>query len=358
MSFIPRTIAAISASIRGDMRRELPGTDALVWPNTLSVFSKVVAMANHLIEQRAAWIYRQIFASTADRQHLERHAFEFGLARKPASRASGVVLTTGTPGAVYAAGLAFSSGADIYRTILPATAAENGDIFLTVRSEKSGAATNRDVGETLTLIDVALAPSLGTTATVTTGGIGGGADVESDDELRARVLDRKRRPPQGGATSDYEQFALAVPGVVKAWAWSFANGPGTVGVWFLFAGRPNLVPTQQDALTVQAAIEARRMVRASLSVAAPIPSPVDVTISGLSRDTVDARAAIEASLREMLYDRGKPGVAAEAFVLSRSWIAEAISHAIGEDRHVLASPLVDVVFTGGEYPVLGTVTYV
>ena len=87
MAFLPRTLSEIAAAIRGDLRRELPGTDATIWPNTLAVFSKVVAMANHLVEQRAAWIYRQIFASTADRQHLERHAFEFGMARRSASEA-------------------------------------------------------------------------------------------------------------------------------------------------------------------------------------------------------------------------------------------------------------------------------
>jgi uncharacterized phage protein gp47/JayE len=358
MTFIPRSITAIAQAIRGDLRRELPGTDAMVWPNTLSVFSKVVAMANHLIEQRMAWVFRQIFASTADRQHLERHAYEFGLARRAAAAATGTILTTGTPGAVYAAGITYISGSQSYRTSSEARASENGDLFLRVHATSAGAATNRDAGTTLTLLDGGLFPSLAASGTVTSAGLGGGADVEADEDLRRRVLDRKRRPPQGGAVSDYEQFALSVPGVMKAWAWSFANGPGTVGVWFLFAGRPNGIPSVADVLAVAEDLEARRMIRVSLSVAAPIPSPVNVTISGLSRDTIETRAAIEASITEMLYDRARPGVAAEAFVLSRSWISEAISQAIGEDRHVLAAPLVDVVFTGGEYPVLGTVDYV
>ena len=357
MAFLPRSLAAISAAIRGDLRRELPGTDATVWPNTLAVFSKVVAMANHLVEQRAAWIYRQIFATSADRQHIERHAYEFGLARRAASPSLGVIVTTGTPDTVYPAGIAYMSGAELFRTSGEARAAANGDLLLRVFSEKPGAVMNRAAGDVLTLADSALFPSLGAQATVATDGLGGGADAESDEALRARVLDRKRRPSQGGAYSDYEQLALAVPGVVKAWAWPFADGPGTVGVWFLFAGRPHLIPAAPDVLAVREELENRRLIRSRLSVAAPQPLPVDVTIAGLGRDTVETRLAIEASLKEMLFERGKPGVAIEPFVLSRSWVSEAISQAVGEDRHVLHAPLADVVFVDGQYPILGAVTY-
>lgn len=357
MTFLARPLNAISAAIRGDLRRELPGTDATIWPNTLAVFSKVVAMANHLVEQRAAWIYRQIFALTADRQHLERHAYEFGMARRAASPSSGVILTTGTPGAIYPAGIGYISGNAMFRTSGETRASDNGDVLLRVHSEGAGASMNRVSGDVLTLVDGALHPTLAAQATVTSEGLGGGADAEGDEALRARVLDRKRRPPQGGAYSDYEQIAMSVPGVVKAWAWPFAHGPGTVGVWFLFAGRENLIPTAPDVLAVREELESRRLIRAGLSVAAPLPVPLDVTITGLARDTVDTRAAIEASLSAMLFDRGRPGVAIEPFVLSRSWVAEAISQAVGEDRHALAFPLADVTFADGQYPVLGQVTY-
>lgn len=355
--FIPRSLAAISQAIRGDLRRELPGTDATVWPNTLAVFSKVVAMAIHLVELRAQWIYRQIFASLADAKHLERHAYEFGLARKQPSPATGRIVTTGTPGTVYPEGIGFLSDADLYRTTGEAQASGNGTLVLRVYSEKTGAATNRAAGSALSLADAALFPSIGAQAAVDEDGLGGGADIETDESLRARVLDRKRRPPQGGAYSDYEQLARSVPGVIKAWAWPFANGPGTVGVWFLFEGRPNFIPQESDVEAVRGEIEARRLIRAGLSVQAPIPQPLDIVIDGLGRDTVEVRSRIESGIREMLLERARPGVAIEAFVLSRSWIGEAISQAIGEDRHALVSPIDDVVYTDGRYPVLGTVTY-
>ena len=57
MSFTVRTLDAISKAIRGDMRREMPGTDANVWPNNLSVFAKVFSAAIHEVDLRARYIY-------------------------------------------------------------------------------------------------------------------------------------------------------------------------------------------------------------------------------------------------------------------------------------------------------------
>lgn len=357
MSFVLRTLDQISQAIRGDLRRELPGTDATVWPNTLSVFSKVVAMAHHLVELRAKWIYEQIFASTADTRHLERHAYEYGLARRAPGRASGTILATGAADTIYPAGIAFLSGSTRYVVSSDARSDEAGDVEFLVAADATGLATNRAAGETLMLIDPALHPSLDALALVGEDGLGGGADAESDDSLRARVLDRKRRPPQGGAESDYEQFAMAVPGVAKAWAHRFAGGPGTIGVWFLFEGRTNLIPTEADVAVVQEAIDGRRLIRAELIVSAPIPYPVDITIAGLADDSVATRAAIEASLAAMFRERARPGVAVDTALFSRSWISEAISQAVGEDHHHLIAPTGDFYFNDGRMPVVGEVEY-
>ena len=60
----------------------------------------------------------------------------------------------------------------------------------------------------------------------------GGTDTETDDQLRARILHRIQNPPMGGAQADYVTWALAVPGVTRAWA-APEQGPGTITVRFL-----------------------------------------------------------------------------------------------------------------------------
>jgi uncharacterized phage protein gp47/JayE len=91
--------------------------------------------------------------------------------------------------------------------------------------------------------------------------------------------------------------------------------------------------------------------------AAPIARAIDITINGLSLDTDDVRAAIAASIDAMFLARCRPGLTGDTFTVSRSWIAEAISTATGEERHVLAAPVGDIVLTGGQWPVRGVMSY-
>lgn len=63
--------------------------------------------------------------------------------------------------------------------------------------------------------------------------ISGGADPESDSELRERMTDRVRNPPRGGSPQDYIAWAESVPGISRAWVAPKVLGKGTVGVAFV-----------------------------------------------------------------------------------------------------------------------------
>lgn len=56
---------------------------------------------------------------------------------------------------------------------------------------------------------------------------------ETDAELLARLLNNIRKPPAGGNKNDYEQWALAVDYVAKAWCFPMAQGLNTVDVVIL-----------------------------------------------------------------------------------------------------------------------------
>lgn len=71
--------------------------------------------------------------------------------------------------------------------------------------------------------------------------ITGGADTESDEELRLRIFyEFEGRGP--GNQNDYRRWALAYPGVGKVYVVPAASGPGTVGVVILDS-EGNAVPT-------------------------------------------------------------------------------------------------------------------
>ncbi|MFK0330713.1 baseplate J/gp47 family protein [Rhizobium sp. NPDC090275] len=358
MAWAIRSLSDASARIRGRFRQYMPGTDSALKNNFVTVVVKVLAALSHEFELRMAFLAKQLFVSTATGQFLALHASDVGIYRKPASAAAGKIVGTGAPNVTYPGGVRFISGNTTYITVTPASASPLGDVIFSVKSEATGSQTNRDVDGVLTVADPVLYPALSSEFLVGADGLGGGADVEDDDSLRARALHRKRNPPGGGKLSDYEEIALSVPGVIKAWAFRQSLAPGFIAVFFLFDGRPNSIPSAGDVTTVQGAIEAARLIRIDDSVVvAPTPRPIDIIINGLSNDTADVRQSIETAIAAMYIEKCRPGIAGDTFAVSRSWISEAISEATGEDRHVLALPLDDVIMTNGQFPVPGAMTY-
>lgn len=359
MPFNPRSLTTISQAVRGSFRQYLPGTDAAIRQNVNYVLGKVIALLAREYELRLEWLHKQLFLSTAtDLEHIRIHTADYQIYQKAAAAASGEITGTGAASTTYPAGVRWYSGGTTFVSTVPFTADALGAWTATVRAEQAGGATNRDVGAVMTLADASLYPTLSSQALVGTAGLGGGADIEDMESLRRRGLARKAQPPQGGALPDYEQFAMAVPGVLKAWAWQFTDGIGSIVVYFLFEGRTNNIPQPADVAAVQAAINARRLIRVDDAIAiAPIAAPVAITIIGLTFDTPDVRAAIASNLATMFRERTRPGITSDPFVLPVAWISEAISTATGEDRHTLSLPATDLTFSNGQIPVMGTLTY-
>lgn len=353
-----RALPEITQRLRGSFREWLPGTDTGLANNFVTVTLKVVAALAHEFELRMGWLTRQMFLTSATGAWLEQHCSDIGIYRKLAAAAVGRAVGTGEPDATYAAGIRFVSGGQSYVSTEPVTASLDGDLSVPVAAETRGAVTNREAGAILTLGDPALWAGLGAGWTVDADGLGGGADKEDDESLRSRGLHRKQYPPRGGALTDYERIARAVPGVVQAWAYRRPESPGFIVVLFLFAGREDLIPIAADVEAVQAAIDVERLIRVDDGVAAaPVVRSIPLSINGLSRDTPEIRAAIEAGVTAMFLSRCRPGIAGNTFTISKSWIGEVISGVTGEERHVLSVPPGDIVLTGGQWPVLGPVTY-
>lgn len=357
MAWAIRSLDEASARIRGAFRQYLPGTDSALWNNFVTVTGKVLAGLAHEFELRMAFLSKQLFISTATGQFLVQQCADIGIYRKQATAASGYSSGAAAPLTTYPSGIRLVSGSFIYISTAPATSDAGGNLMLHIVSEMTGAAGNREADSPLALADPLLYPDIGAAWTVEGAGLGGGADVEGDDSLRSRGLQRKRNPPGAGTLSDYERIALGVSGVLSAWAFRGAS-PGSVFVYFLFAGRTNFIPEPSDVVAVQAAIDAQRLIRVDDSAAvAPTPHPLNITINGLQNDTSDIRASISSAISSMFLSKCRPGIAGNTFTVSVSWINEAISGVAGEERHVLAAPVADIVLTDGKFPTLGVVTY-
>jgi uncharacterized phage protein gp47/JayE len=173
------------------------------------------------------------------------------------------------------------------------------------------------------------------------------------DDLRARVLHRIQNPPMGGAQADYVTWALAVPGVTRAWA-APEQGPGTMTVRFLMdelRADDDGWPLPSDVQAVADYIDKMRPVTVKdCYVVAPIKVFVDVTIHNLVPES--AQGAVEASLRDMLFELASPGQTIYA-----AWVSYAIMNAPGVQSFKLMTTEDVVMPSLGHMAVLGTVLF-
>ena len=351
MPFERPTLEQLFDLAKSEINARLPGADAIIRRSNLEVLARVAGGAAHLQHGYLSYLSRQLFPDTAEAEHLARWAAVWGIARKGAVEAAGDAVFTGVDGARIPAGTTLQRGDEAeFATTADATV-QAGSANAEVRAALPGAAGNSGADTALQLVSPVA--GIDATAKVAAAGLTGGADGESDESLRARLLDRIRRPPQGGAARDYVAWALEVPGVTRAWVAPQEQGIGTVTLRFVTddaQGGP--IPVADKVTEVSAYIAERRPVTAEVFVVAPTSKALDFTIQ-LTPDTVAVRQAVEAELRDLLRRAAAPGA-----TILISHIREAVSIAAGETDNVVSVPAANVDHGPGEMAVFGVVTWI
>jgi uncharacterized phage protein gp47/JayE len=194
-------------------------------------------------------------------------------------------------------------------------------------------------------------------AQVCTAGIAGGSDEETDDALRARVLQRKRNPPGAGTVTDWERWAFSLgASVTRVWVVPTVYGNGTVGIVFAEDGL-GIVPLPARLAQMTAHLAQFTPVGSVVHVFSPTLKVVPFTIHAVPTGNPSVQASILNELRDVLYREAAP-----QRTVPISHVTEAISNAQGETDHVLVAPAAPLVFAGVaptfEVGVLGAVTWV
>jgi len=317
--------------------------------SALDTLSVVMGGAVHTLHGFLEYMAKQPFEDTADTEFLERRARMRGITRKAAVAASGQVLFTGTDGAAILAGAELRRTDGALFTLDASAIIAGGQAVATVTAADPGADGNTEAGQTLTMLSPV--PGVQSVATIQAEGIAGGFDTESDDALRARVLERMRKTPQGGNATDYERWAKEVAGITRAWCKPLWLGLGTVGVIVVCDDQAGgIVPTPEKLAEVQAYIEELRPVTATLYVIAPTPVPVAFSLS-ITPDTPEVRAAVEAELQDLL-SRMEPGGS-----LLLSHVREAVSIAAGETDNVITAPAANITPAAHEILTFGAIAW-
>lgn len=177
-------------------------------------------------------IYNDTFFNSARPEALALHGQDLGKAAQPATPAASTkVRLSGTNGTIVNPGdvtFVYLPTNVLYSNTTGGTVA-SGILDVEVTCEVNGQVGNIAAPDTLQVVS----PPAGiqTTAQLVND-MTDGADAESTDSYRARLLSRLQSPPAGGNETDYPQFAFdADPTVRSAFIRRFGRGLGTVDVY-------------------------------------------------------------------------------------------------------------------------------
>lgn len=177
------------------------------------------AMEHSLLYIDMQTLEREMFADTASREYLIKHAAERGLEPKEATKA--VWHAKIEPKELYV---------------------QNGERFsseslnLSVISKESEGVYRLEcetAGEVGNVLDQKLKPIgyiNGLRSATLTDLVDAGTDEESTEEFRARYLAVLRKPATSGNAQEYYNWAMSIDGVGAAKIYPLADGPGTVKV--------------------------------------------------------------------------------------------------------------------------------
>ena len=306
----------------------------------------------HALLLQAQWVLEQGFPQTAQREYLERLAALRGISRSVATCATGF-LRFGVSSAI-SGDLSVKSGTTCMT--------DTGIRFATTEDAVLSAGTlyvdvpamalepGRAGNVAANTVTIMAAMPTGVKACTNPEAFSGGDDAESDESLRARLLDSFIRLPNGANAAYYEQTALSFTGVAAAKAVGRPRGIGTVDVYVATdAG----IPGEELLTAIEDYLQARREISVDLQVLAPEEETVNISVAlkasqGHTFDQAKAQAddALRNAFTGSLLGKG----------VTLAALGELLYHLEGVENYRFVSPTADVPASPTVLPQLGTLT--
>ncbi|MFE8872789.1 baseplate J/gp47 family protein [Acetobacter persici] len=346
----------------------IPGVSSMLRFSVLYVLSMTLAGLAWLHYGYLDWIARQAVPWTATGEWLAAWGALKGVIRKaPTAASSSAITFTATGSNIVPAGTSIILTGGLTATTTADSVTANGQTVAPATCTTTGSAGNVPAGATVTLSSPV--PGIQTMGTVSAP-FTGGADIETEDDFRTRVLGAYQDSERIGTEADYKQWALAVSGVTRAWVVRNGFGTGSVVVYVMLdaanaaqGGLPqgsNGCATQEwryttatgDQLRVANALWDEQPATPLVVIMSPALQPTDFVISDLgANNTADNKNLITAALQDMFERVSGPGV-----TISPNQWQEAIA-AIGLSAYNIASPSAPIVANNiSSMPSLGALT--
>lgn len=306
----------------------------------------------HGLLLQAQWVLEQSFPQTAQGEYLERLAALRGISRSVATCATGI-LRFGVSSAV-SGDLSIKSGTTCM-TDTGVRFATTDDAVLTSGSlyvdvPAMALVPGRAGNVAANTVTIMAAMPTGIKACTNPEAFSGGDDAESDESLRARLLDSFVRLPNGANAAYYEQTAMSFPGIAAAKAVGRPRGIGTVDVYVATdAG----IPDQELLTAIDDYLQERREISVDLQVLAPEEELVNLSVAlkpaqGHTFDQAKAQAddVLRNAFTGSLLSRG----------VTLAALGDLLYHLESVENYRFISPTEDVAASPTVLPRLGTLT--
>lgn len=192
-------------------------------------------------------------------------------------------------------------------------------------------------------------------------GITGGTDLESDEDLRTRYLEAYQFPIAQYNVAAVTQAAKSVPGVTRVFIEQTTPSAGFVNIFFTRDNDPDPIPDANEVQKVKDAVFAIasiNSIEANTIVQAPTPVSVDFIFSFINPNTPTMQASIIDNL-ELLFSEGTRVGQTLTIDEYRCAISGTVDTVTGQvlSQFALVEPIINIVVSGDELPVLGDITF-
>ncbi len=200
---------------------------SFIYDSLAPVSIELAILYKELIE-----ILKRAFVQSSYDEYLDYLGEQFGVTRKKEAKATGTVLFTGETNTVIPSGLLISTTGDSmsepveFITVEQAVIGASGQAYVKIEALNGGTKGNVPINT----INMICNYVNGLSAVINETPTSGGTDIEDDDSLRNRILEKVREYLTGGSIGDYKKRAKEVAGVGKVSVVPSKYGAGTVSI--------------------------------------------------------------------------------------------------------------------------------
>jgi uncharacterized phage protein gp47/JayE len=242
------TIAAIRTRIISDIEGKIGDTVPLLPKAFVFVLAASLAGLFFLLYQAIMWVYRQIFAQSAEWGSLLFMGTILGLT--PTTEVACVIACTVTgSGANVPKGTVFFAANGIgYKVTTTTTIIDGTAADVPLRALTAGAIGTLIAGDELNISKTTL--GLDGTATVTSVTTDG-SDSEAKENFRARVIARFRHRATGGSVYDYNMWGMEMPNAIWCGPYNDETMANKIHVYLAVDNQTDNIPTSAQLLTLE-----------------------------------------------------------------------------------------------------------